>query len=205
MIGTEEFIKRLTGWCPYAKAPDTRNSVLPEYFSANTRAGGRDSGDPENPGWTRKLSSRILLVDSFLTLAYLLVMAQLGVNIAVFFAGFFISVTFFVSGWKKQMHRYDTLAQKPFLDYSGKKNLYRRLFRIITLIFYAALFCWIFAGGPQRDFLMKGTLSFFAGGLVSLWFCYLQILYWERKNHKTIYLNKSFGKWKSSYIIREER
>lgn len=193
------------GWCPYAKVPETRHPVFPDYFGENTRAGGGDSGDPEYPGWSRKLSSRILLVDSFLTLAYLLVMAQLGVNATAFLAGLFISVTFLVFYWKKQMHRYDTLAQRPVLDYTGKKNLYRRLFRIMTLIFYAALFCWIFAGDQERNILMKGTLSFFAGGLVSLWLCYLQILYWERKNHKTIYLNKSLGKWKKSYIIREER
>ncbi|MCQ1535061.1 DUF1673 domain-containing protein [Methanosarcina sp. KYL-1] len=199
-----EGIRKLMGWCPNAKTLETRHSICPGYFGANTGAGDRDSGDPVNPCWSRKLSSRFLLVDSFLTLAYLLVMAQLGVNKEAFLAGVFISVTFFASGWKKQMHRYDTLAQKPFLDYSGKEKPYRRLFRTITLIFYAALFCWIFAGGPERNFLMKGTLSFFAGGLVSLWFCYLQILYWERKNHKTIYLNKSFGKWKRSYFIREK-
>lgn len=200
-----EYIKKLMGWCPNAKTLETQYPTHPEYFSANTRARGGDSGDPVNPGWFRKLSSKFLLVDSFLTLAYFLVMAQLGANAAAFLAGLFISVTFFIFAWKKQMQSYDALAQKPVLDYSGKKNLYRRLFRIITLVFYAALLFWIFAGGPERDFLMKGTLSFFAGGLVSLWLCYLQILCWERKNHKTIYLNKSGGKWKRSYVIREER
>lgn len=205
MNETGEYIKKLTGWCPYAKTSESGCLIPSGNFETNRRAGGRDSGDPENPVWSRKLSSRILLVDSFLTLVYILVLAQLSVNAAALLAGFFISVTFFIFAWKKQMHRYNTLAQNPVLDYSDKKNLYRRLFRIMTLIFYAAFICWIFAGGPERGFLMKETLSFFAGGLVSLWLCYFQILYWERKNHKTIYLNKSFGKWKKSYIVREGR
>lgn len=205
MTGTGEFIKKLMGWCPNAKVPETQHPIFPEYFGANTRARGKDSGNPANPGWFRKLSSKFLLVDSFLTLVYLLVIAQLGVNLAFFLAGSFVSVTFFIFAWKKQMQSYDALAQKLFLDYSGKKNLYRRLFRIITLIFYTVLLFWIFAGGPEKSFLMKETLSFFAGGLVSLWTGYLQILYWETKNHKTIYLNKSYGTWKKSYIIRERK
>ena len=201
-----EYIKKLMGWCPNARASEARRNVSCENFDSDVpeRAGG-DNGGLKNTGWFRKSRSRFLLVDSFLTLTNLLVMIQLGVNVVTLLAGLFISLTFFIFGWKKQMQRYDTLAQKLVLDDSNKKNLYKKLFRIITLIFYATLFYWIFAGDLERNFLMKGTLSFFAGGLAFMWLGYLQILYWERKNHKTIYFDKKYGKWKNSYIIRERK
>ncbi|MHC1756332.1 MAG: DUF1673 domain-containing protein [Methanosarcina sp.] len=200
-----EQIKKLMGWCPNARAHETRHSPHPEYFDANIPTRGGDTGNSENLSWFRKVSSRVLLVDSFLTLTYLLIMIQLGVNVVTLLAGFFLSLISFILIWKKQMQRYDTLAQKLVLDDSNKKILYKRLFRIITLIFYATLFYWIFAGDLERNFLMKGTLSFFAGGLAFMWLGYLQILYWERKNHKTIYFDKGYGKWKNSYIIQERK
>jgi len=49
------------------------------------------------------------------------------------------------------------------------------------------------------------TLSFFGGYLVYFWLGYFQILYWEHKNHKKIYFDKNYGKWKKSYIIRENK
>ncbi|MDD2339431.1 MAG: DUF1673 family protein, partial [Methanosarcina sp.] len=35
------------------------------------------------------------------------------------------------------------------------------------------------------------------------WLNYFQLIYWQKKNHKTIYFDKNYGKWKNSYIIRE--
>jgi hypothetical protein len=200
-----EQIKKLMGWCPNARAHETRHSIHSKYFDANIPTRGGGTGNSETLSWFRKVSSRVLLVDSFLTLTYLLIMIQLGVNVVTLLAGFFLSLISFILIWKKQMQRYDTLAQKLVLDDSNKKILYKRLFRIITLIFYATLFYWIFAGDLERNFLMKGTLSFFAGGLAFMWLGYLQILYWERKNHKTIYFDKGYGKWKNSYIIQERK
>ncbi|WP_440946554.1 DUF1673 domain-containing protein [Methanosarcina sp. T3] len=207
-----ESIRKMMGWCPNARAHETRHPLHSKYFVADIPTRGGDTGNSENLSWFRKLSSRILLVDSFLTLIYFLVMPRLGVNIAALLAGFFIFVIIFIFDWKKQMHRYDTIAQKLILDNSGMK----KLFRIMNLIFYVMLFCWIFywsiLGDVERDYLMEkilpffeGILSFFAGGLASMWLGCLQILYWEKKNHKTIYLDKRYGKWKNSYIIREGR
>ena len=68
MSRESRYIKKLMGWCPNAKTLETQYPTHPEYFSANTRARGEDSGDPENLSWFRKVSNRILLIDSFLTL-----------------------------------------------------------------------------------------------------------------------------------------
>jgi len=48
-------------------------------------------------------------------------------------------------------------------------------------------------------------LSFGGGLLVGMWLIYFQIIYWEKMNHKTIYINKRDGMWKTLYVIRERK
>jgi len=205
-----KYIKKLMGWCPYAKTPETQHSIHPEYYSANTRARGGDSRDPENLSWFRKVSNRILLIDSFLTLIYL-AMTRLDVNISALLAGFFISATLIGFDWKKQMHRYDTIAQKLIFDNSDMKKLFhsdmKKLFRRINPIFYVMLFYWIFywisSGDVERNYSLQVAFSFGGGLLMGVWINYFQLISWEKKNHKTIYFDKSYGAWKQSYLIRE--
>lgn len=206
-----EQIKKLMGWCPNARAHETRHPLNSKYFGADIPTRGGDTENSENLSWFRKVSNRVLLVDSFLTLIYL-VMTRLDVNISALLAGFFISVTLIVFDWKKQMQTYDTLAQKLVLDYSSKKELYsskKELFQIINLIFYVLffywIFYWIFSGEVERNYSLHVAFSFGGGLLIGMWLSYSQLIYWEKKNHKTIYFDKSHGLWKESYIIRERK
>jgi hypothetical protein len=197
---TLEYIKRLMGWCPNAKANEARKLVNLENFDSNTpdRARGKNE-NLENPGWLRKTSTYTLLINTLFTLVYILAINHLGLKLAFLLAGFFISVAFITFDWKKQMHRYDTLAQELIFDNSGMK----KVSQIMKLIFYAMLFYWIFSGDIERNFSLQVTISFMGGFLVGMWLSYFQLIYWQKKNHKTIYFNKSYGKWKKSYIIRE--
>ncbi|MGA9189061.1 MAG: DUF1673 domain-containing protein [Methanosarcina sp.] len=197
---TLEYIKRLMGWCPNPKTNEARKLVNLENFDSDTpdRARGENE-NLENPGWLRKTSTRVLLLSILFTLVYILAINHLGLNLASLLAGFLISVALIVFDWKKQMHRYDTLVQEHICDNSGMKKVSQRM----KLIFYAMLFYWIFSGDVERNFSMKVTISFMGGCLVVMWLSYFQLIYWQKKNHKTIYFNKSYGKWKKSYIIRE--
>lgn len=78
----------------------------------------------KNPGWLRKTSAYTILINILFTLAYLLAINHLGLNLAFLLAGFFISVAVIVFDWKKQMRRYDTLAQKHICDNSFMKKKY---------------------------------------------------------------------------------
>ncbi|MDR7666231.1 DUF1673 domain-containing protein [Methanosarcina sp. Z-7115] len=195
-----KYIKKLMGWCPNAKANEARKLINLENFDSNTpdRARGENE-NLENPGWLRKTSTYTLLISTFFTLVYILVINHLGLKLAFLLAGFFISVAFIAFDWKKQMHRYDTLAQKLIFDNSGME----KVSQIMKLIFYAMLFYWIFSGDIERNFSLQVTFSFMGGFLAGMWLSYFQLIYWQKKNHKTIYFNKSYGKWKKSYIIRE--
>lgn len=196
------YIKKLMEWCPNAKTHEAKQQTNFGIFESDIpdRAKG-DDGDQKNLGWIRKTSTYTLLINILFTLIYTLAINHLGLNLAYLLAGFFVFVIFFVFDWKKQMHRYDTLAQELVLDYSGME----KVIRIMTLIFYAILFYWIFSGDVLKNFYLQVTFSFMGGIVIGMWLNYFQLIYWQKKNHRTIYFDKKYSTWKRSYIIRERK
>lgn len=192
----------MMGWCPNARTSETRQHINFESFESGIpdRAKGNDE-DQKNPGWLRKTSTYTLLINTLFTLVYILAINHLGLNLAFLLAGFFISVAFIVFDWKKQMRRYNILAQELVCDNSGMK----KVSQIMNLIFYAMLFYWIFSGDVERNYSMQVIISFMGGFLVGMWFSYFQLNILAEKNHKIIYLDKSYGMWKKSYIIQEDK
>ena len=197
-----KYIRKPMGWCPNARASETRQHINFENFESGIpdREKG-DNGDQKNPRWLRKLSNYTLFINTLFTLVYILAINHLGLNLAFLLAGFFISVALIVLDWKKQMRRYDILAQKLICENPGMK----KVSQIMNLIFYAVLFYWIFSGDVARNHSMQVIISFMGGFLVGMWLSYFQLIYWQKENHKIIYLDKSYGKWKKSYIIRENK
>ena len=88
-----EYIKKLMGWCPNAKAHEARQHVNLENFDSDIpdRARG-ENGDLKNLGRLRKTSTRILLIDIFFTFVYFLVLNQIGINLIFLLAGSFSSL-----------------------------------------------------------------------------------------------------------------
>ena len=190
------------GWCPNAREFEARQRTNLKVLESDIpdRA-KRDDGDQKNPGWLRKTSTYTFLINTFFTLVYILAINHMGLNLVFLLAGVFISAAFIVLNWTNQMHKYDTLAQELTYKNSGMK----KVSQIMNLIFYCMIFYWIFSGNVERNFSMQVAFSFMSGFLVGMWLSYFQLLYWEKKNHKTIYFNKSYGKWETSYMIRESK
>jgi hypothetical protein len=200
MNGAGEYIKKLMGWCPNAKAHEARRNVDLENFDSNVpdRARG-DNSCLKNPGWLQKASTRTLLVDVFLTFMYFSVLVQLGVNLIFLLVGFFTALISFIFSWNAKMKLYDSLEKQRLIDNSNMK----RLCIILTYVLFSfVIVCFYIIG---YGLALKITLSFFGGYLVYFWLGYFQILYWEQKNNKRIYFKKGYGKWKTSYIIRENK
>jgi hypothetical protein len=63
-------IRKLMGWCPNAKALETRHSICPEYLEADNQSRGKDTGNSpiSSPGWWNKRHNRSLIVSSVFTL-----------------------------------------------------------------------------------------------------------------------------------------
>lgn len=195
-----ENIKRLMGWCPNAKAHETRQHINFESFESGIpdKAMG-DGGDQRNPGWFQKASIRTLLVDIFLTFMYFSVLIQLGVNLIFLLVGFFIALISFIFSWNAKMRLYDSLEKQRLIDNSHME----RLCTILGYVLFLFVIVCLYISG--RGLALQVTLSFFGGYLVYFWLGYFQILYWEQKNHKKIYFDKSCGKWKKSYIVLESK
>lgn len=201
MTGTGEFIKKLAGWCPYAKTPEGEYLNPSGNFEVNAREGREKAGIPETLYGYRKASTRILLMNASFTYLHPVVLAIIGLNRGALLAGITISMLVGIFDWKKQMKRYDSLEKEPVLDYSGKMKLIKRWHGIPGYIFLFLIFYLWYEG---REFALPFLYSFVAGSLVYLWFSYLQMIYWERKNHKILYF-KSCGTWKTLYAIRERK
>lgn len=192
-------IRKLMGWCPNNKALETRQHISLENFEYDVpdRARG-ENGDLKNPGWLRKASKRTLLVYTFFTIIYLLVFYQTGIKLTFLLAGSFISLSVTILYWKTQMQRYDDLIKQPVTEYSNKKKIIT--FAIMLVVYFVLSYIETNGG----ELAIQAMISFIGGFLVSMWLEYLQILYWEKKNCKVIYIDKGYG-WKKSYIIQEKK
>lgn len=199
-------IKKLMGWCPNAKTNEARrhlNIKSFENFEANSREGREKAEISETLYGYRRVSTRIFLINASLTLLYPIPLTIIGLKHEAFLAGLIISILIGIFDWKKQMKRYGTLEKEPVLDYSSKVKLllFKKWHGIPGYIFLLVSF-YLWSEG--KELALPFFYSFFAGSIVFLWLAYLQTIYWERKNHKTIYY-KSCGTWKTAYVVRERK
>jgi hypothetical protein len=192
-------IKKLMGWCPNARAAEARRNVSFENFNSDIpERAGKENGDLKNPDRLRKTSIQTLLINTFLTLVYIPVINPLGINLTFLLTGSLVSLFFVIFYWKAQMKRYDALAKQPIIDYSNKKKLYYVLSYVFLILIFSLNL-------KTQETALQAMFSFGGGLLISMWLSYFQLIYWEKKNHKTIYFEKSYGTWRKSYIILEKK
>jgi hypothetical protein len=146
------------------------------------------------------MSNRILLLDICLTILCSLTIFYLGTNLVFLFAGFLISLLPSIFNWNNQMKRYDNLLRQPVTEYSTRMKIFS--FVMLFVITFGRMFI---NGIVDQKLADQATFSFAAGLLVAMWFSYFQIIYWEKKNQKMIYFDKSYGIWKQSFIILESK
>ncbi len=126
MIREARYIKKLVGWCPYAKTTglDSRNG--PANFEAYDQSGGEKAGGPEVLSRFSRLFSRydvrILLPTLFFTFYLIILLSQKGINSEAFLLGLSLSLLTYLLGWKKQMNKYNTLAKNLLLSLPLKKH-----------------------------------------------------------------------------------
>jgi len=118
-------IKKLMGWCPNVKTLETESRISSANFELYDQSGGEKARSPGIPSHFSRLFSRfdirVLLPTMFLTLIYINLLFQKGINAEAFFLGFSLSLLIYLLGWKKQMHHYDSLAKKPVVGSSSKR------------------------------------------------------------------------------------
>jgi small-conductance mechanosensitive channel len=198
-----EYIKKLMSWCPNVKTLETESRISSANFKLYDQSGGEKARNPGISSRFSKLFSRydirILLPTLFLTLVYINLLFQKGINAEALFLGFSLSLLIYLLGWKKQMHHYDSLAKKPIFGSSSKKIL---LWVFLVLILFLILPIVFLSQLPS--FLNARLLySLVAGAGTIMWGSCLQLIYWEKKNHMKIYIKYEKGLQKM-YAIGEK-
>lgn len=203
MNGAGEYIKKLMSWCPNVKTLETGSRISPTNFELYGQSGGEKA---RNPGTSSRFSGlfsrfdiRILLPTLFLTPIYINLLFQKGINKEAFFLGFSFSLLIYLLGWKKQIHYYDSLAKKPVVGSSSKKLL---LWIFLVLILFLVL-PMVFLSQIPSFLNARSLYSLVAGAGTLMWGSYLQLIYWERKNHMKIYIKNEKGLQKM-YAIGEK-
>ena len=152
-----ENIKKLMGWCPYAKTLETGSRISLDNFEAPDLPGGEKARSPEILSRFSRLNSRLdvrtLLPIIFLTPFYINLLFRKGVNAEAFLLGLSLSLLFYLLCWKKQMRQYDALAKKPVVGSSLKKTFFRVFLALILLMCFHALCGRLFLLALNRYFL----------------------------------------------------
>ncbi|AKB83939.1 hypothetical protein MSBR3_3361 [Methanosarcina barkeri 3] len=201
---TLEHIKKLMGWCPNVKTLETESRISSANFELYDQSGGEKARNPGISSHFSKLFSRydirILLPTIFLTLVYINLLFQKGINAEAFFLGFSLSLLIYLLGWKKQMSHYDSLAKKPVVGSSSRRTL---LCIFLVLILFLIL-PMVFLSQIPYFLNARSLYSLVAGAGILMWGSCLQLIYWERKNHMKIYIKNEKGLQKMYAIGKRE-
>ena len=200
---TLEFIKKLMGWCLYAKTLETEPRISLDNFEAYARSGGEEARSPKVPNRFSRLFSRfdvrILLPTIFLTPFYINSLFRTGVNVEALLLGLSLSLLIYLLSWKKQMRQYDALAKKPIIASSFKKTL----FWVFVVLILGLILIMVFRSHTTHFPNAQSLYSFIAGAWILMGGTYLQLIYWERKNHMKIYIKSEKG-FQKMYALREK-
>lgn len=195
-----ERIKKLMGWCPNAKAHETRKLVNLKNFDSDVPDRAKDDNrDLKTPGWLRRISNQILLFAIFLTFAHLLIYNQIGLNLDLIInllIGSIPALSYFVFYWNERIQRFNDIAKKPVVRYISKVSYLWILIIIILLILLMVL-----------SYLIRQSWHSALFGLSIIlfltWGFYFQLIYWEKKNRMKIYI-KYENSFEKTYAIGEK-
>ncbi|WP_231582980.1 DUF1673 domain-containing protein [Methanosarcina sp. MTP4] len=195
------------GWCPNAKTLETGSRISPANFEAYAQSGGEKARNQGIQSQFSRLFSRfdvrILLPTLFFTFYLINLLFQKGVNVETFLLGLSLSLLIYLLGWKKQMNKYDTLTKKPSIVSSFKKTFFRNFSVIILSLILLMVFLPYIRSHTALSLNAQALSSFVAGTWVLMWGTYLQLIYWERKNHMKIHIKSEKG-FQNMYALGEK-
>ncbi|AAM07827.1 TPA: DUF1673 domain-containing protein [Methanosarcina acetivorans] len=148
MTMTLEYIKKLMGWCPNAKAFETRRSVCPEYLEADNQSRGKDAGNSPvpSPGWWNKRHNRSLIDSSVFTLFSIYLIGFQGVSPVDerFMSGVILGIIFNLSlcirTWSYLDDIKNSSRQRKIITVSSKEKIIKLINIIIALVILYLLF-----------------------------------------------------------------
>jgi hypothetical protein len=171
-----ENIRKMMGWCPNASTIETRKTIQFDDIMVNVPGSGGELTHT-TAGWWNKYRNRILIQSTVVTLLALNWFISYGISkIDIFLAGLFIGTLGGVLTWAQGLQHLDRIAGTPIK--SSTNNMIAFYILMILSIVTVGYFASVYG--------LRTTLAFISGFAFASWGGYLQIVYWEKKNRKTI-------------------
>ncbi len=177
-------VKRLIGWCPNISASETRKIDLLDNVTVNAPL--RGEGPPyDRLRWWNKYHNFVLLVSVFLTLLSIKWFISQEINeIDFVLAVLLTGILFRMLTWLPRFYSLDRISISEIPVKSSTKRAIA-IYIIIILSVLTIVYFWTIYGWNRIP-------GYFFGFLLVSWCWYLQILYWEKKNRKTIVISGYF-------------
>jgi hypothetical protein len=166
------------GWCPNASTIETRKSIQFDDIMVNAPdSGGELTHIPA--GWWNKYRNRILIVGIIVTYLAINWFVSYGINnMNIFLVGLFTGIAFGILTWAKGLQSLDRMAGSETPIKTSTKHMIAVHILMILSIVTVGYFASVYG--------LRTTLAFISGFAFTSWGGYLQIVYWEKKNRKTI-------------------
>ena len=110
------------GWCPNAKKLEAVNQNSFSNFEAYDQSGKEKSNVSKASDKHSRLDIPLFLFPFFFTPIYINLF-QKDINTEAFLLGLSLSLPIYLLGWKKQMHQYNAVKEKPVISPSFRKTL----------------------------------------------------------------------------------
>ncbi len=166
------------GWCPNAGSLTGRKSVQFDNLTINAP----DSGDEftqMTTEWWNKQRNRILIGIIFGTLLAIVWFISYGIyNKNVFLVGLFAGIAGNILSWSQGLNSLDSIA--------GSKTPIKTSTKQMLAVYILIILGIVAVGYSASIYGMVAVYAFISGFIFTSWVGYLQIVYWEKKNRKTI-------------------
>ena len=189
-----ENIKKLMGWCPNASTIETRKSVQFDDMMVNAPDSGGELTHTTARGWN-KYRNRVLFyafISTVLAITWFNIWFKLGAkeNMNLFLTGLitgvFLSIGTGIAEWRR--------LNKAAAGEYRRRQITRRKKVINYLIIVGLIAASIFVGVfllVKTGIRISGYYAFLSGFVLFVWTQYLEVIYWERKNRKTLIVDKT--------------
>jgi len=184
-------VKKLMGWCPNASATYTKKSLQFNDLTVNT-PDSKGKITHVGTGWLKKYHNKVLL--KLLVFMYLAVFSFYGygkVNPDMYLTGIISGLFFHLFIGVNAWHNFNrTAGGRIARPQPTRKQIAIAFLVVISLIVF---FVFVVAN-------ITGGMAFVSGTMVFVWIEFLEVLYWEHKNGKTLIMDKT-----SFYAVDVER
>ena len=190
MTAVAEHIKRMMGWCPNVGAMEARKAM--QFDDIVVNASDSDNELPQlTSGWLTKYRNRILLYSLILTMVAIGIFISEGINrLDAFMTGIISALVFSLVTGVTEWRRLNKAAAGGFrrLQVTRKQLLvnYLVIIGLIVIVIFITSYFTVRTGSNIRN-----IPAFSSGFVLIVWTQFFEVVYWERKNKKTLIVEKS--------------